>query len=165
MSRHMNMSEDEARETWSKLKAAIAKIHEQNASSLSFEELYRHAYKMVLHRHAQMLYTGMENSLRQHLRQMTNDLDNRSDLAFVRQLLIKWHAYHKSTQLVRDILMVCLPFVGHHPQKKVLKLEGIVRVNLCNMQQWLALMTQLLCTILMVCLRNPPLGGSAVATS
>lgn len=111
MSRQMNMTEEQARETWSKLEAAIAKIHEQNASTLSFEELYRYAYNMVLHRHGQMLYSGMEESLRQHLKNVIQGLDSRHDMAFVRQVLDKWKAYHKSTQLIRDILMVrtCVP--------------------------------------------------------
>ena len=106
MSKNMSMTEDQAKATWGKLEAAIAKIHEQNASTLSFEELYRYAYNMVLHRHAQMLYAGFENSLRQHLKEVKDDLAGYTELAYMRQLLDKWNAYHKSTQLIRDILMV-----------------------------------------------------------
>jgi Cullin family len=109
MSRHMNMTEQQAKSTWGKLEAAIEKIHEQNASSLSFEELYRYAYNMVLHRWAPMLYAGMENSLRDHLAQVTKELETYTDMAFMRQLLLKWSMYHKSTQLIRDILMARSP--------------------------------------------------------
>ena len=102
----MTMTEEQAKETWSKLEAAIAMIHKQNASSLSFEELYRYAYNMVLHRHAAMLYAGMESSLRSHLQGIVQELQTYTDMAFMRQLLLKWINYHKSTQLIRDILMV-----------------------------------------------------------
>ena len=45
-----------AEKTWGALRAAIAEIHNANASSLSFEELYRNAYNLVLHKHGQLLY-------------------------------------------------------------------------------------------------------------
>lgn len=112
MSRSMNMSEEQAHATWAKLEAAIEKIHQQNASSLSFEELYRYAYNMVLHRWAPMLYKGMEDSLRAHLSKVKDELNAYTDMAFMRQLLLKWTMYHKSTQLIRDILMARPPPVA-----------------------------------------------------
>ena len=45
-----------AESTWDALRKAIAEIHNQNASSLSFEELYRNAYNLVLHKHGELLY-------------------------------------------------------------------------------------------------------------
>ena len=44
------MDEDFANRTWQTLHDAIHEIHRQNASGLSFEELYRNAYNMVLHK-------------------------------------------------------------------------------------------------------------------
>ena len=38
---HQQMNKDGAMDTWASLDAAITQIHQQNASSLSFEELYR----------------------------------------------------------------------------------------------------------------------------
>jgi cullin 3 len=103
------MSEEQAKETWAKLEKAITMIHSQNASSLSFEELYRSAYNMVLHRHGQMLYSGMEQSLRNHLADVLRGLEQKSGMAFAREVLAKWAAYHKSTGMIRDILMVRCP--------------------------------------------------------
>ena len=37
------MNKEGAMDTWTSLDAAITQIHQQNASSLSFEELYRSA--------------------------------------------------------------------------------------------------------------------------
>ena len=48
--------EAKAENTWIALKSAIAEIHNQNASTLSFEELYRNAYNLVLHKHGELLY-------------------------------------------------------------------------------------------------------------
>lgn len=42
--------------TWSVLATALTEIHTKNASKLSFEELYRAAYKIVLKKKAELLY-------------------------------------------------------------------------------------------------------------
>jgi hypothetical protein len=47
---NQQMDEDYANRTWQTLHDAIREIHRQNASGLSFEELYRNAYNMVLHK-------------------------------------------------------------------------------------------------------------------
>jgi cullin 3 len=44
-------------------------IHNRNASTLSFEELYRNAYNLVLHKHGNLLYAGITDRLTVHLRQ------------------------------------------------------------------------------------------------
>ena len=108
MGRRMNMTEDEAREAWAKLETAMRHIHEQNASHLSFEELYRTAYTLVLHRHGQLLYSGFENSLRKHLHVVRSKFKDKSGVSFVTEVLKQWASYHKSTQMIRDILMVCI---------------------------------------------------------
>ena len=47
---NQQMDEEYANKTWQTLHNAIHEIHRQNASGLSFEELYRNAYNMVLHK-------------------------------------------------------------------------------------------------------------------
>lgn len=49
--------------TWNVLATALNEIHTKNASKLSFEELYRAAYKLVLKKKAELLYqrvSGLE---------------------------------------------------------------------------------------------------------
>ena len=41
---------------WEVLKHSLAEIHTKNASKLSFEELYRNAYKLVLKKRGDHLY-------------------------------------------------------------------------------------------------------------
>ena len=52
---------------WAGLKSAIQEIQKKNNSGLSFEELYRNAYTMVLHKHGDKLYTGLEDVVKEHL--------------------------------------------------------------------------------------------------
>ncbi len=54
--------------TWRILEDAIAEIHNQNASGLSFEELYRNAYNMVLHKFGDRLYSGVSSALSKQLK-------------------------------------------------------------------------------------------------
>ncbi len=49
------------------LKAAIQEIQKKNNSGLSFEELYRNAYTMVLHKRGEKLYTGTREVVMEHL--------------------------------------------------------------------------------------------------
>ena len=43
-------------EAWNILRASLLEIHSKNASRLSYEELYRHAYKLVLKKKGELLY-------------------------------------------------------------------------------------------------------------
>ena len=54
------------------LKTAIQEIQKKNNSGLSFEELYRNAYTMVLHKHGETLYTGTRTVVIDHLVQKVN---------------------------------------------------------------------------------------------
>ena len=49
------------------LKSAIQEIQKKNNSGLSFEELYRNAYTMVLHKHGDKLYNGLREVVAEHL--------------------------------------------------------------------------------------------------
>ncbi|KAI5300150.1 Cullin-3 [Ascosphaera atra] len=46
---------------WDKLSSALKEIHTKNASNLSFEELYRSAYKLVLKKQGERLYDSVCN--------------------------------------------------------------------------------------------------------
>lgn len=63
----MTMDEKYVENIWSLLKNAIQEIQKKNNSGLSFEELYRNAYTMVLHKHGERLYTGLKEVVTQHL--------------------------------------------------------------------------------------------------
>lgn len=48
-------------EAWNILRSSLHEIHSKNASQLSFEELYRHAYKLVLKKKGEMLYQKVKS--------------------------------------------------------------------------------------------------------
>eukprot|EP00118_Oscarella_pearsei_P022267 m.254598 g.254598 ORF g.254598 m.254598 type:complete len:154 (+) comp40385_c0_seq53:1439-1900(+) len=54
-------------DTWNLLKNAIQEIQKKNNSGLSFEELYRNAYNMVLFKQGEQLYDRSKNVVEQHL--------------------------------------------------------------------------------------------------
>lgn len=61
------MDEKYVQTIWELLKAAIQEIQKKNNSGLSFEELYRNAYTMVLHKHGDKLYNGLREVVTDHL--------------------------------------------------------------------------------------------------
>jgi len=54
-------------DTFERLAKAIGEIQHQNASRLSFEEHYRYAYSLVLHKQGDMLYNGVKDLVANHL--------------------------------------------------------------------------------------------------
>lgn len=61
------MDEKYVNSIWTLLKNAIQEIQKKNNSGLSFEELYRNAYTMVLHKHGEKLYNGLRDVVTDHL--------------------------------------------------------------------------------------------------
>lgn len=54
--------------TWDTLRLALLEIHTKNASKLSFEELYRQAYKLVLKKRGEDLYNKVKGLEEEWLR-------------------------------------------------------------------------------------------------
>lgn len=54
-------------DTWASLSKAIQEIHAHNASNLSFEENYRFAYNLVLHKQGKQLYDGVKDLITQNI--------------------------------------------------------------------------------------------------
>lgn len=99
------MDPNYADKTWRILESAIREIHNQNASGLSFEELYRNAYNMVLHKYGDRLYNGVQDALKTHLKLVASQVVNYQGTPFLQELVSRWHDHNKSTQMIRDILM------------------------------------------------------------
>lgn len=59
----VGLSHESAERIWQELKAAIEKINEGNHLNLRYEELYRQAYTLVLHKHGDKLYRGVEQTV------------------------------------------------------------------------------------------------------
>lgn len=94
-----------AEKTWKILEHAIHQIYNHNASGLSFEELYRNAYNMVLHKYGEKLYSGLVTTMTGHLREIAKTIEAAQGSLFLEGLNRKWVDHNKALQMIRDILM------------------------------------------------------------
>ncbi|RHZ42273.1 hypothetical protein DYB26_000762, partial [Aphanomyces astaci] len=102
---NIGMDVNKAKETWQSLRSAIGEIHGHNASLLSFEELYRNSYNMVLHKHGDMLYSGVVECITEHLVQMADRVIKATDDTLMTQLFAAWTDHTITMTMIRDILM------------------------------------------------------------
>eukprot|EP01087_Luapelamoeba_hula_P024188 TRINITY_DN9114_c0_g2_i1.p1 TRINITY_DN9114_c0_g2~~TRINITY_DN9114_c0_g2_i1.p1 ORF type:complete len:736 (+),score=148.71 TRINITY_DN9114_c0_g2_i1:156-2363(+) len=111
----VQMDPNYAETTWKLLRGAINEIHKQNASGLSFEELYRNAYNMVLHKYGDRLYKGLQQVVDEHLKGIANDVAVANDDTFLEALNKAWSDHKVSMLMIRDILMYMdRVYVMHH---------------------------------------------------
>jgi len=102
----MTMDEKYVENIWNMLKAAIQEIQHKNNSGLSFEELYRNAYTMVLHKHGELLYSGLREVVTTHLEsRVRNDVLTALNNNFLQTLNAAWNDHQTSMVMIRDILM------------------------------------------------------------
>ncbi|XP_044750852.1 cullin-3 isoform X2 [Coccinella septempunctata] len=102
----MTMDEKYVESIWALLKNAIQEIQKKNNSGLSFEELYRNAYTMVLHKHGERLYTGLKEVVTQHLEtKVREDVLRSLHNSFLMTLNQAWNDHQTSMVMIRDILM------------------------------------------------------------
>lgn len=94
-----------AEKTWKLLEHAIHEIYNLNASGLSFEELYRNAYNMVLHKYGEKLYSGLVITMTIHLKEISKSVESTQGGSFLEELNRKWADHNKALQMIRDILM------------------------------------------------------------
>jgi cullin 3 len=99
------MDEKESNRTWECLKHAIHQIHHHNASSLSFEELYRNAYNLVLHKYGELLYNGVQGVVGDHLKGVAHSCVDCADDRLLEELKKQWDDHKTTMVMIRDILM------------------------------------------------------------
>ena len=94
-----------ADKTWKIIRDAIREINTRNPSGLSFEELYRNAYNMVLHKFGDKLYDGVRTEITAHLQQVSSKIEQAQGLEFLEELRVKWNNHNGSMRWMGDILM------------------------------------------------------------
>ncbi|VEU20819.1 DEKNAAC101713 [Brettanomyces naardenensis] len=98
--------------SWAVLRKAIEEIQHKNASKLSFEELYRKAYNLVLRKHGKLLYDRVEdeickylsNEVRLRLLEKLNS-PGTDDHQFLQALNLEWEDHLLSMRMISDVLM------------------------------------------------------------
>jgi cullin 3 len=104
-----------ATQTWNVLSNAIDEIYNRNASLLSFEELYRNAYNLVLHKHGNFLYEGVTEKIQLHLQATVTsilladdsvmDTGGNAQFLLLDRMTTTWNEHLITMTMIRDILM------------------------------------------------------------
>ncbi|CAG8540312.1 13355_t:CDS:10 [Funneliformis caledonium] len=120
--RSQNSADLQFNDNWERLAQAIREIHKKNASILSFEELYRNAYNMVLHKNGDKLYNGVRGVITQHLEEVAQaqvvpafplsgasssqtNPNGAGGANFLKVLKNVWEDHTTCMLMIRDILM------------------------------------------------------------
>ncbi|CAG0898993.1 unnamed protein product, partial [Cyprideis torosa] len=102
----MTMDERYVENIWNLLKNAIQAIQRKNSNGLSFEELYRNAYTMVLHKHGERLYAGLKEVVQTHLEtKVRQEVLDSLHYNFLQTLSTTWQEHQTAMVMIRDILM------------------------------------------------------------
>lgn len=99
---------------WDMLSNAIEQIFSENAGHLSFEELYRTGYNMVLHKHGDALYSNIEELLKSRSEKICTLVEKETDQTFLSKLKTHWLDHKRSLRMIRDILMYMDRYVLHN---------------------------------------------------
>ncbi|XP_058775317.1 cullin-3A-like [Vicia villosa] len=94
-----------ADKTWNILERAIHDIFIHNNSHLDFEDLYRHAYNMILHKFGEKLYSGLVATMTSHLNEIARSVEAAYEGLVLEELNRKWNDYNKALHMIRDMLM------------------------------------------------------------
>ncbi|CAZ83191.1 unnamed protein product [Tuber melanosporum] len=92
-------------EYWEVLAQSLREIYAKNASHLSFEEVYRNAYKLVLKKHGDRLYGNVKKLVGEHL-QMVAVNDRRTvGTKFLERLKFVWEDHQLCMGMMKEVLM------------------------------------------------------------
>ncbi|KAJ5077541.1 cullin-3a-related [Anaeramoeba ignava] len=116
------MEKSEAQRLWLLLKDAIVEVQHMNASTLSFEELYRSSYSLVIAKRGDILYTGLEEVNNHHTKNLLDKIAQAVDERFLIELNSQWQQYKLQQIMIHDILMYLDRMYVKEPQLKVFDL-------------------------------------------
>ena len=95
------MDKKDAQEIWDVLGRAMDEIYNRNASQLSFEELYRNAYNLVLHKYGAFLYERVQENMTSHLTKTVEQLQN-SKGCLLQAMAEAWRDHQMTSSMVRE---------------------------------------------------------------
>mmetsp|Transcript_13037 Transcript_13037/g.24484 ORF Transcript_13037/g.24484 Transcript_13037/m.24484 type:complete len:754 (-) Transcript_13037:41-2302(-) len=99
------MDQQGAQTVWNSLANAIDEIVLRNSSALSFEELYRNSYNLVIQKHGKLLYDGVTCKISSHLSTTAQHLASTPDASLLEEVSISFDEHITTMSMVRDILM------------------------------------------------------------
>eukprot|EP01041_Mallomonas_annulata_P007028 gene7028-14297_t len=99
------MNGKSAEAVWQSLNSAIDEIYKKNASSLSFEELYRNAYNLIIFKHGDLLYNGVTETIRNHLLETASEVSLTPNDGLLDVLNRAWSDHMITMRMIKDVLM------------------------------------------------------------
>jgi cullin 3 len=99
------MTQNDAEERWMGIGTAVDEIHNRNASTLSFEELYRSSYTMIIQKHGVIVYTGITEKITSHLQTIVKKLADTPDKHLLQEVCTSYQDFHTNMVMIIDILM------------------------------------------------------------
>ena len=99
------MDRQSAQSIWNSLANAIDEIVLRNSSILSFEELYRNSYNLVIQKHGKLLYDGVTSKISSHLNTTAKRLSSTADALLLEEVATSFDDHVTTMTMVRDILM------------------------------------------------------------
>lgn len=106
MANQNDFTPQKANESWSLISKAIDKIYEKQSFKLSYEELYRNVYYLVLNKYGEFAYTNLETSLEKNIRRIYDRINSSlNDENILQNLSIIWHDAKFMIKAIRDIFL------------------------------------------------------------
>jgi len=117
------MTQEQAHAHWTTMKDAIKRIYALQASTLSYEELYRTAYNLVLHKHGELLYNGVKQITIEMLQPIVQQLIDTPDESLLTTFNDIWTREKLCIIMIKDILM----YMDRHyvPKMKLQNVEHL----------------------------------------
>ena len=100
-----NLDSNALNAMWVSLKDAIHRIFEQKSSSMSFELLYNYGYKLCLHKRGDMLYSGVCDTIREHLVQIVESVRCLPEEGLLSGIKRTWDNFKVVATNIKDILL------------------------------------------------------------
>jgi cullin 3 len=101
----LKLDPDYPEKTWKLLENAIHEINNDNSSGLSFEELHRNAYNMVVNKYGPRLYNGLKETTEIHLAKIADQIELLNGEAMLKSLEHEYERHKKSFSIIREIFM------------------------------------------------------------
>lgn len=103
--KNQHMEVAAAQQMWTSLSVAIDQIFTQKTSTLSFNELYNYGYQLVIHKHGDLLYTGVQNTVKAHLLELLQVVSNTPNEGLLSAVKHTWDEFKTTSHNLKDILM------------------------------------------------------------
>lgn len=99
------LSEEKAQEKWRFLRDSFESIMRFQTEHLKFEELYRTAYELVLHRYSRLLYGGVKDALTNKMKSLAEKATSTVDENLLPVIDSIWKDHGLKMHMIRDVLM------------------------------------------------------------